>query len=132
MNYWLLKTEPEEYSFSDLLKDKETVWTGIRNHQAKNNLLKMKKGDAVFIYHTGDAKAVVGIAEVTKEAFIDPKDEEKKFYAVSIKPVKALKTPVALEKIKQNKNLSTFSLVKQGRLSVHSLSKNEWEEIQKI
>lgn len=129
MNYWLLKTEPSEYSFADLEKDKETVWTGIRNHQAKNNLLKMKRGDACFIYHTGDEKAVIGIAEIIKEAFIDPTDKDKKFFAVAIKSIRKLKKPVALEKIKQSKNLAEFSLVKQGRLSVHLLTKNEWEEV---
>lgn len=127
MNYWLVKQEPEAYSFDDLVKDGKTDWTGVRNFQARNNLTTMKKGDKVLFYHSISEKAVVGIAEVSQTAFPDPTDE--KWFAVEVKPVKKLKEPVTLEQIKSNAALANIALIKQSRLSVMPLTKDEYEEI---
>ena len=130
MNYWLVKQEPEKYSFDDLLKDKKTVWDGVRNYQARNNLRDMKKGDQVFFYHTGSEKAVVGIAEVSKENFPDPSDEN--WLAVEIKPVEKFKKAVTLDEIKNDKHLENIALIKQSRLSVMPLTRKEFERILKL
>lgn len=127
MNYWLVKQEPTAYSWDDLVKDGATDWTGVRNFKAKNHLSEMKKGDKVFFYHSVVGKEVVGIAQVSREAFPDPTDE--KWIAVEIKPVKALKKPVGLDKIKANKALANIYLVRQPRFSVMPLTKDEFEEI---
>src|SRR6185503_18952935 len=99
MNYWLLKTEPGTFSWNDLLKDKKAVWDGVRNFQARKHLKEMQKGDQAFIYHTGEEKAVVGVAEVTRSSYPEPKDPA--WIAVDLAPVKALKNPVTLSAIKQ-------------------------------
>ncbi len=125
--YWLVKQEPEAYSFDDLVKDGKTDWTGVRNFQARNNLQAMKKGDKVLFYHSISEKSVVGIAAVSKTAFPDPLDE--KWFAVEIKPTKKLKKPVTLEQIKGNKALANIALIKQSRLSVMPLTEDEYEEI---
>ena len=127
MNYWLLKTEPETFSWSDLVRDKKAVWDGVRNFQARKNLKDMKKGDKVYFYHSVVGKEIVGIAEVTKEAFPDPTDTA--WHAVELKPVKALKKTVTLEAIKANKALANIYLVRQPRFSVMPLTKDEYEEI---
>ena len=127
MNFWLVKQEPEAYSFDDLVADGKTDWTGVRNFQARNNLQAMKKGDKVLFYHSVSEKSVVGIAEVSKTAFADPTDE--KWFAVEIKPVKKLKKPVTLDQIKENLALANIALVRQSRLSVLPLTKDEYEEI---
>ena len=127
MNYWLVKQEPEAYSFDDLVQDGKTDWTGVRNFQARNNLQAMKKSDKVLFYHSISEKAVVGIAEVSKTAFPDPTDE--KWFAVEVKPVKKLKEPVTLEQIKSNAALVNIALIRQSRLSVMPLTKDEYEEI---
>jgi len=127
MNYWLVKQEPEAYSFDDLIKDDVTDWTGVRNFQARNNLQAMKKGDKVLFYHSVSEKSVVGIAAVSKTAFPDPTDE--KWFAVEIKAVKKLKKPVTLEQVKANHALADIALIKQSRLSVMPLTKDEYEEI---
>ncbi len=127
MNYWLVKQEPEAYSFDDLVKDGKTDWTGVRNFQARNNLQAMKKGDKVLFYHSVSEKSVVGLAKVSKAAFPDPTDE--KWIAVEIEPVKKYKKPVTLAEIKENKALAEIALIKQSRLSVMPLSKDEFEEI---
>ena len=127
MNYWLVKQEPEAYSFDDLVKDGTTDWTGVRNFQARNNLKTMKKGDEVLFYHSVSEKSVVGITEVSKESYPDPTDE--KWIAVEIKAVKKLKNPVTLEQIKANGALNNIALVRQSRLSVLPLTKDEYEEI---
>jgi predicted RNA-binding protein with PUA-like domain len=129
MNYWLVKQEPEAYSFDDLVKDGTTDWTGVRNFQARNNLKAMKKGDKVLFYHSVSEKSVVGITEVSKESYPDPTDKEQKWIAVEIKAVKKLKNPVTLEQIKANGALNNIALVRQSRLSVLPLTKNEYEEI---
>jgi len=118
MNFWLVKSEPEAYSWSDLLKDGKTAWTGVRNFAARNNLRAMKAGDHVFFYHSGEEKSVVGLARVTRESYPDPTAEEGDWSAVDLAPVKTLAKPVTLEVIKADKRLQEMKLVKQSRLSV--------------
>jgi predicted RNA-binding protein with PUA-like domain len=127
MNYWLLKTEPDSYSWNDLVKDKKTVWDGVRNFQARSNMKKMDKGDIVFIYHTGDEKAVIGEAQVTKAAYPDPKDTE--WVVVELSPLKTLKKPVTLAQIKSDKRLSDMVLVRASRLSVQPVKPSEYNLI---
>lgn len=127
MNYWLLKTEPDSYSWEDLVRDKKTVWDGVRNFQARSNLKKMEKGDVVFIYHTGDQKAIVGEARVTKSAFPDPKDAE--WIAVELSPGKSLKKAVSLAQIKSDKRLLDMVLVRASRLSVQPVKPTEYKII---
>lgn len=130
MNYWLVKQEPEKYSFDDLLKDKKTVWDGVRNYQARNNLREMKKGDQILFYHSVSEKAVVGVAQVSKENFPDPSDE--KWIAVEIQPVEKFKKAVTLDEIKTEKTLENIALIKQSRLSVMPLTRKEFEKILKL
>ncbi|MBK7653200.1 MAG: EVE domain-containing protein [Flammeovirgaceae bacterium] len=125
MNYWLLKTEPSTFSWDDLVKDKKAVWDGVRNFQARNNLKAMKKGDFAFIYHSMDGKAVIGIAEITREYYPDPKDKD--WVAVDIKPIKKLKSPVELATVKKDKRLSNMVLVKNSRLSVQPVKNEEFD-----
>ena len=125
MNYWLLKTEPDSYSWSDLVRDKKTVWDGVRNFQARSNMKKMEKGDVVFIYHTGDEKAIVGQANVTKSAYPDPKDAD--WVVVELSAGKALKKPVSLAQIKSDKRLSDMVLVRASRLSVQPVKSSEYD-----
>ena len=127
MNHWLLKTEPGSYSWSDLVKDKKTVWDGVRNFQARSNMKKMEKGDAVFVYHTGDEKAIVGEAQVTKSPYPDPKDGD--WVVVELSPGKALKKPVTLAQIKSDKRLSDMVLVRASRLSVQPVKPAEYDLI---
>lgn len=129
MKFWLVKQEPEKYSFDDLIKDKKTIWDGVRNYLARNNLRGMKTGDRVLFYHSVSEKAVVGVAEVTKEAFPDPSDDTGKWSVVEIKAIEQLKNPVTLEVIKNEKSLQEIALIKQSRLSVMSLTKKEFEKI---
>lgn len=130
MNYWLVKQEPEAYSFDDLLKDGKTDWTGVRNFQARNNLRAMKKGDKVLFYHSVSEKNVVGLAEVSREEFTDPSDE--KWIAVEIKPVQKLTKSVSLDQIKAETGLQNIALIKQSRLSVMPLTEGEFDLILKL
>lgn len=130
MNYWLVKQEPESYSFDDLVKDGKTDWTGVRNFQARNNLRAMRKGDKVLFYHSVSEKRVVGVTEVSREEFPDPTDE--KWIAVEIKPVEKFAEPVGLEQIKAEKSLANIALIKQSRLSVMPLKQAEFEAILKL
>jgi len=132
MNHWLMKQEPEDYSWDDLVRDGQTQWTGVRNFQARNNLNQMAVGDKVFFYHSGKEKSVVGIAEVAKAAFPDPTADDPSWVAVDIKPVKRLPRPVTLADIKANKKLTGLLLVRQSRLSVTPLTKEEFETIVKM
>ncbi|MBL7874471.1 MAG: EVE domain-containing protein [Cyclobacteriaceae bacterium] len=127
MNYWLLKTEPSTFSWDDLVKDKKAVWDGVRNFQARNNLKAMKKGDHAFIYHSMDDKAVIGIAEITREYYPDPKDKD--WVVVDIKPVKKLKSPVELGTIKNDKRFTNMVLVRNSRLSVQPVKSEEFDWI---
>src|SRR5688572_24143224 len=124
MNYWLVKTEPGTYSWDDLVRDKKTVWDGVRNFQARNNIKAMKKGDAVFIYHSGEDKAVIGTAKIAKEAYPDPKDKD--WVVVEISADKKLKKPVSLAQIKSTKKLSNMVLVRASRLSVQPVREDEF------
>ena len=132
--FWLMKTEPSTFSWDDLVRDKRTKWDGVRNYQARNNMMAMKKGDKVLIYHSVTGKACVGIAEVAKEHYPEPTPKGTKgdWVLVDLVPVKKLKNPVTLEEIKQTKSLAEIKLIKQSRLSVMPLSKNEFETIVKM
>jgi predicted RNA-binding protein with PUA-like domain len=128
-NYWLVKQEPEAYGWSDFVRDGLTNWTGVRNYQARNNLRAMRPGDAALYYHSVSEKAVVGIAQVTRAAFPDPTAKEGDWSAVELKPVKALKNPVTLERIKAEPKLRGIALLRNSRLSVQPLGKAEFELI---
>jgi predicted RNA-binding protein with PUA-like domain len=131
-NSWLVKQEPEDYSWDDLVRDKKTAWTGVRNFQARNNLRNMKTGDAVLFYHSGKDKCVVGIAEVAKAAYPDPTADDDSWIAVDIKPVKPLAKPVSLGDIRGNAKLRNLLLVRQSRLSVMPVSNEDFDEILKM
>ena len=126
---WLVKQEPETYSWDDLVRDGRTDWTGVRNFQARNNLRQMKLGDRVLFYHSGSGKCVVGIAEVAKAAYPDPTADDPQWIAVDLKPVKRMKESVPLESIKQNAKLGNMLLLRQSRLSVMPVTKEEFDAI---
>ena len=132
MNYWLVKSEPAAYSWPQFLKDGKTAWTGVRNFQARNNLRAMKKGDAVFFYHSVSDKMVVGLARVAKEFYPDATAEDGDWSCVDLVPEKTLGKPVTLETIKTDEILSTLPLVKQSRLSVTPLTKEQAERLLKL
>ena len=132
MQYWLLKSEPETWSWSNQVKEGPSMWDGVRNYQARNNLMKMKRKDLCFFYHSVSEKKIIGIVEVVKEFYPDPTDASGKFVVVDVKAKNKLKKPVSLEEIKSTKKLSKISLVKQSRLSVMPILKSEWLEILKI
>lgn len=129
MNYWLVKQEPNSYSFSDFQKEGKTDWTGVRNYTARNNLKAMKKGDKVFYYHSGEGKEIVGLATVSKTYFPDPTATEGDWAAVELEAGKPVKNPVTLAAIKSNLKLKDIALVRLSRLSVVSLTRDEFEEI---
>ena len=129
MNYWLVKQEPSAYSWDDFVKDGRTAWTGVRNFQARNNLKSMRLGDRVFFYHSVKDKSVIGEAEVVRESYPDPTAEEGDWISVDLKPLKALPRPVALEKIKAEKKLAGFVLLRNSRLSVMPVSAGEYQAI---
>jgi len=130
MNHWLVKTEPETYSWNDLIKQKEGTWDGVRNAEARNNMKAMKAGDLVFIYHTGKEKAIVGIAGVSKESFPEP-TADSPWVAVRLKPIKPLAIPIPLDEIKSDPKLATMSLVRMSRLSVQPVTASEYRHILK-
>ncbi len=130
-NYWLVKQEPEAYSWDAFVKDGQTAWTGVRNFQARNNLRAMKKGDAVLYYHSVSEKQVVGLAQVVREFYSDPTATEGDWSAVDLSPVKPLKKPVPLETIKNDKLLKEMALVRQSRLSVTPLTKVQFQHLLK-
>ncbi|MDP1727859.1 MAG: EVE domain-containing protein [Bacteroidota bacterium] len=129
MNYWLVKSEPSTYSWEQFEKDGKTVWDGVRNYAARNNLRAMKKGDLVLWYHSNEGKEIVGIAKVSKESYPDPTTEDSAWLVVELKPFKKLKKPVTLEQIKSDKRLQNIALVKIGRLSVSPLKPDEFDII---
>ncbi|MDA9717072.1 EVE domain-containing protein [Candidatus Pelagibacter sp.] len=131
MNYWLLKSEPNVWSFEQQIKSglKGSMWDGVRNYQAANNLKKMKKGDMCFFYHSNIGKEIVGIVKVVKEAFQDPTDKTKRFVAVQVRFEKKLISPVTLETIKNTKDLKELALIKQSRLSVMPIDTKHWKII---
>ena len=128
-NYWMVKQEPEAYSWDDLVRDGKTDWTGVRNFQARNNLRQMKAGDRVLFYHSGTGKAVVGIAEVAREAYPDATADDAQWVAVDIKPVKPLEEPVPLAAIRYHDRLGSLPLIRQSQLSVMPLTKEEFDVI---
>jgi predicted RNA-binding protein with PUA-like domain len=129
MNYWLLKSEPDVYSYNDLIKDKKTHWNGVRNYQAANNLKSMSIGDLAFFYHSNIGKEIVGICKIVKTAYPDTSDESGKFVMVDVAPIEILKQPVTLATIKSTKSLVNIALIKQSRLSVMPITKQEWDII---
>ena len=132
ISYWLLKSEPSSWSWNNQVKDKVTMWDGVRNYQARNNLMSMRVNDLCFFYHSVNEKKIVGIVSVSKEHYTDPTDKTKKFVAVNIKTKKSLKNPITLRQIKKEKKLSHLALVKQSRLSVMPIDKISWNLICKL
>jgi predicted RNA-binding protein with PUA-like domain len=130
MNHWLLKTEPDSFSWSDLQKAGKATWDGVRNFQARSNLKEMKKGDLAFIYHTGDEKSVIGIAKIEREAYPEPGDPE--WIVVDIIPQKALKRPVTLAEVKAQKALKEMKLARVPRLSVQPVTQTEFDFVLKL
>lgn len=129
MNYWLIKSEPEEYSWEDLVKDGKCVWTGIRNYRARNNLKLMKVGDLALFYHSNTGKEIIGIAKVTKEYFQDPTTKEEAWVTVEFEPVKKMNKPVSLQLAKETSALKDMELVKLSRLSVSSVTNQQFQII---
>jgi len=134
MAYWLLKTEPETWSWDQQVKKgaKGEAWTGVRNHIARRNLKSMKKGDRAFFYHTGDAKEIVGIVEVIREHYTDPSDSTKVFVAVDVEAVEPVPKPVSLATVKATPQLKEMALVKYSRLSVQPVTAQEWKLVCKM
>ncbi|MGV7221315.1 MAG: EVE domain-containing protein [Nitrospinales bacterium] len=132
MKFWLVKQEPSQYSWEQLVKDKKTYWDGVRNYQARNNLKLMKKGDFVLFYHSVTGKEVVGVAKVSKEFYPDPTTDDDRWVVVDIVPVQTMIAPVSLEAIKLNPKLESIPLVKQSRLSVMPLSKSDFKLVMKM
>jgi predicted RNA-binding protein with PUA-like domain len=128
-NYWLVKSEPESYSWSDFVKEGKAAWTGVRNYAARNNLRAMKQGDSVFFYHSVSEKQIVGIARVQKESYPDPTAKEGNWSCVDLVPVKDLKSPVTLETIKSDRILKEIPLVRQSRLSVTPLNEIQFKRL---
>jgi predicted RNA-binding protein with PUA-like domain len=129
MQHWLVKSEPVKYSWEKFNKEGRTFWDGVRNYQARNNLKLMKEGDLVMWYHSNDGKEVVGIARVVKEFYQDPTTDDTNWVVVDLEPVESLKKPITLEQIKADERLKDIGLVRQGRLSVMALKREEFDRI---
>lgn len=129
MSYWLMKSEPDAWSWDQQVKKGVESWNGVRNHQAAANLKAMKKGDLAFFYHSNIGKEIVGIVEIVREAYPDPTDEKGKFVMVDVKTLKALKKPVPLSSIKVDEKLKSMMLLRQSRLSVQPVTQKEWNHI---
>ncbi len=132
MNYWLVKSEPFKYSWDQLQKDKKTMWDGVRNYAARNNLKAMKKGDHVLFYHSNEGLAVVGIATVSKESWQDPTTDDPNWVVVELKPLKSIPEPVTLAAIKQTPSLAEMQLVRLSRLSVSAVTEAEYKTVLKM
>ncbi|HLJ10703.1 MAG TPA: EVE domain-containing protein [Planctomycetaceae bacterium] len=132
MSYWLFKEEPDHYSFEQLFRDRRAVWEGVENNLALKHLRSVRKGDRVFYYHTGKEKAVVGVMEVAKGPYRDPKRDDDRFVVVEVKPVRRLDRPVSLAEIKSNPIFANFALVCISRLSVMPVTADEWAEIERL
>ena len=132
MAHWLVKSELKTYSWDDLVKEKQTCWSGVRNYAARLHLRAMKKGDKVFFYHSNEGTDIVGIAKVTKEFYQDPTTDDDRWVAVDLKPLRKLKTPVTLAVIKADKKLNNMALVRLGRLSVQPVTEEEWKVVMKM
>jgi predicted RNA-binding protein with PUA-like domain len=129
MNYWLVKSEPFKYSWDDFVREGKSVWDGVRNYQARNNMKAMKKGDWVFFYHSNEGVEVVGLAEISKEFYQDPTTEDDRWVVVELKPIKKLAKTVTLKSMKSDERLSNMALIKQSRLSVTPVLKAEFDII---
>ena len=132
MNYWLVKSEPSVYSWDQFKKDKKTLWDGVRNYAARNNLRDMKAGDEVLYYHSNEGMEIVGIAKVAKEAYQDPTTDNANWVVVDLKPVKKLNAPVTLTQVKNEPKLANMELVKNSRLSVQKVTPAEWEIVMEM
>ena len=132
MAQWLMKEEPEHYSYDQLVKEKKTVWAGVKNPLAQKHLRSIKRGDRVFYYHTGNEKAIVAIATAASDAYPDPKDATKKAFVVDVAPVKKLARAVTLAEIKADRAFASFPLVRMSRLSVMPVTDDEWSRIEKM
>ena len=132
MAHWLIKSEPDVYSWDQFVKDKQTRWDGIRNYAARLHLRAMKKGDELFFYHSNKGTEIIGIASVVKEAYPDPTTEDPAWFAIDVKPLKKITKPVTLDQIKKEKKLSSMALVRISRLSVQPVSDEEWQIILKM
>jgi predicted RNA-binding protein with PUA-like domain len=132
MAYWLFKSDPETYGYDDLEQDKQTVWDGVSNPVALRNMRNAKKGDKVLIYHTGDEKAIIGLAEIVREAYPDPKQKNEKLSVVDIKAVKRFKKHPTLAEVKARKEFSDFALTRLPRLSVMPVNDAQWKLIMKM
>lgn len=131
-SHWLVKTEPNTYSYADLERDGRTTWDGVRNNAAAHHLKDMREGDEVLVYHSGDDKAVVGVAKVVREAFPDASDASGRFVAVELAAVRPVKRPVTLAEMKAEAALSSLVILRQGRLSVAPVSDDDWRTILKM
>ena len=132
INYWLLKSEPSTWSWDDQVKAVVEMWDGVRNYQARNNLMSMKEKDLCFFYHSVSEKLIIGIVEVVKEHYPDPTDKTGRFVVIDVKAKQKLQRTVSLEEIKSSPKLTNIALIKQSRLSVMPLTKNEWDTIIKM
>ena len=132
MKYWLLKSEPDAWSWDNQVKEGASMWDGVRNYQARNNLKEMKKNDLCFFYHSVTERSIVGIVKIVKEYYPDPTDKTGRFVVVDVKATKKLKNPISLDQIKENSKLQDIALVRQSRLSVMPLKKTEWDIIIKM
>ena len=132
MRYWLFKSEPSAWSWDDQVNAGSAEWDGVRNYQANNNMKEMKKGDRGFFYHSVNEKSIVGVVEVAREHYPDPTDKTGRFGMVDVKPLHSVKTPVTLADIKAEPSLADLALVKQSRLSVVPVGKDEWKRLCKM
>lgn len=131
MAYWIMKTEPETFSFDDLVRDGKTVWDGVRSYEARNNIRKMNVDDKVFIYHSGKEKSIVGLAKVSKSAFVDPTDDTGTWSSVEIVPMGRVENHISLKELKENTLTNTIPLVKKSRLSVSEIPENVYLLLEK-
>lgn len=129
MNYWLLKSEPDVYSFDKLKSEKKGIWDGVRNYQARNNLKAMKKGDLAFFYHSNIGKEIVGIVKIIKESYPDPTSDDLRWVVVEVEPFYTFKKPISLQQIKSDAILQNIGLIKQSRLSVMTIKPEEFDYI---
>ncbi len=132
MAYWLVKSEPSLYSWDSLLTEKQTCWSGVRNYAARLHLRNMKIGEEVFFYHSNEGTDIVGVAVVSREAYPDPTTDDERWVAVDLKPLRSLKKPVPLDRIKKDKRLANMALVRIGRLSVQPVTEAEWEVVMEL
>ncbi|MHA8052341.1 EVE domain-containing protein [Aquirufa sp. Wall-65K1] len=132
MNHWLVKSEPFKYSWDDFVKEGKSVWDGVRNYQARNNMMAMKKGDWVYFYHSNEGLEVVGLAEVSKEHYPDPTTDDPRWVVVELVPIRKFKKSVTLKQMKSDERLSNLALIKQSRLSVTPVDKPEFDIIMSL